>query len=188
MFATACSDCCAPCMQVSERRVQVGPSAGPAGAECPRAEARSGPCDVLGRGHRQRHPARCVLVPAFNTGQQRLPLPANRCPKSASWTTFTGLYKKTSSLFGVDPYPWQNATLTHDIHKQAEEIAGLEAAFKGDAQVGSFQLGTAAPVSLPADRCPKSASWTTLGRALHCQSDCECRHQQQQTKQSSDIW
>ena len=47
-----------------------------------------------------------------------------------------GLYKKTSALFGVDPYPWQNATLTHDIHKQAEEIAGLEAAFKGDAQVG----------------------------------------------------
>ena len=77
-----------------------------------------------------------MLVPAFNSGQQRLPLPANRCPKSASWTKFTGLYKKTSSLFGVDPYPWQNATLTHDIHKQAEEITGLEAAFKGDAQVG----------------------------------------------------
>jgi hypothetical protein len=38
--------------------------------------------------------------------------------------TRLALYKKTSALFGVDPYPWQNATLTHDIHKQADEIIG----------------------------------------------------------------
>eukprot|EP01043_Picozoa_sp_COSAG02_P064119 COSAG02_NODE_9280_length_2268_cov_339.242047_4_plen_347_part_00 len=39
------------------------------------------------------------------------------------------LYRNTSDLFGVDPYPWANATLTQDLHAEVEEINGLSAAF-----------------------------------------------------------
>jgi hypothetical protein len=28
------------------------------------------------------------------------------------------LYRNTSDLFGVDPYPWSNATLTPDLHAE----------------------------------------------------------------------
>jgi hypothetical protein len=46
------------------------------------------------------------------------------------------LYRNTSDLFGVDPYPWANATLTQDLHAEVEEINGLSAAFSGDETVG----------------------------------------------------
>lgn len=46
------------------------------------------------------------------------------------------LYRKTSDLFGVDPYPWANATLTPDLHTEVEEIVGLSTAFSGDDTVG----------------------------------------------------
>jgi len=41
------------------------------------------------------------------------------------------LYRNTSDLFGVDPYPWTNASLTPDIHKEAEELNGLAKAVAG---------------------------------------------------------
>jgi hypothetical protein len=46
------------------------------------------------------------------------------------------LFRNTSCLFGVDPYPWTNASDTVDLHTEAEELDGLAAAFKSDPEIG----------------------------------------------------
>ena len=67
-------------------------------------------------------------------------------------------YRNTSTLFGVDPYPWYNASLTKNIYAEVEEIDGLVAAFAGDDGVASCtvsQIFSWGPVDCKAypDRC-----------------------------------
>jgi hypothetical protein len=47
-------------------------------------------------------------------------------------TTRLRAYRNTSTLFGTDPYPWLNSTLTLDIQKEAGEIDNLLVAWPGD--------------------------------------------------------
>ena len=77
-------------------------------------------------------------------------------------TTRLKEYRNTSTLFGVDPYPWSNATLTPDIHQETEEVDALMAAFAGDDEVASctvFQIFSWAPFDCKRDPPKCWDSW-----------------------------
>jgi hypothetical protein len=69
-------------------------------------------------------------------------------------TTRLRAYRNTSTLFGTDPYPWLNATLTLDIQSEAGEIDKLLAAWPGDDGVGYctvFQIFSQGPFECAKD-------------------------------------
>ena len=69
-------------------------------------------------------------------------------------TTRLRAYRNTSTLFGTDPYPWLNATLTLDIQSAAGEIDKLLAAWPGDDGVGYctvFQIFSQGPFECAKD-------------------------------------
>lgn len=65
-------------------------------------------------------------------------------------------YIGTSSMFGVDPYPWLNSTATTNLSAEADEITGLQAAF---ATNSSTTICTVAQAfswkEASCNRCPK---------------------------------
>ena len=69
-------------------------------------------------------------------------------------------YRNTSTLFGVDPYPWFNASLTTSIHAETAEIDGLINAFAGDDGVATCtvaQIFSWGPVDCQTD--PDRCEW-----------------------------
>ena len=69
-------------------------------------------------------------------------------------------YRNTSTLFGVDPYPWYNASLTTNIYAEVDEIDGLVAALAGDGGVASCtvsQIFSWGPVDCQKD--PDRCDW-----------------------------
>ena len=69
-------------------------------------------------------------------------------------------YRNTSTLFGVDPYPWFNASLTTNIHAETAEIDGLINAFAGDDGVATCtvaQIFSWGPVDCQKD--PDRCEW-----------------------------